>query len=145
MVGPRRVTKQHPRIGIGQLGQLEAKAKRAAAAGSLELVDATVVGMTTKHERAEQRGKAGIAAPAEIGLGLLPLPQQFLGRLDRPGDRGATRGVAVDADPDIDLFGPCVGIAHGDQRQQRIGGDRREGSKAGGLRTIERVEHGIHS
>ena len=84
MVRPARRTEEHPRIGIDRRDQLEAEAKRAAAAGRLNAGDPLVIRMLAKQDRADQLGESLVAGASEITFGLLRIDQTALGLLDRP-------------------------------------------------------------
>ncbi len=112
VVGPGRLADEDPRLRIGLADQIGREAKGAAAARSLEPDDPLVrrSGLA-EQDRADQLGEAGIALRAQIGLGLLPLPEQPLRLLDGAQDRGPAPGIAIDSDSDVDLVRPRIGVA----------------------------------
>src|SRR4029453_15270429 len=82
--------------------------------------DTFVIGMPTKHDWAQQFSIAPVAEATDVALGLLALPQQLLRRFDGPQYRRVAGAVAIDANSELDLVRPRIGIGHGDQREQRI-------------------------
>ena len=121
VVGPGRLAGEDPgeRIGLGD--QLGAEPQRAAAARGLKADDPAVVrGAFAEHDRPDQFDEADVALRADIGLGLLALDEPAFGRLDALQDRGVAGGVAIDADSDVDLPRPRIGIGERDQSDQRI-------------------------
>ena len=120
-LGQVGVADEHARLRVGRRDQLEAEAKRAAAAGRLEPGDALVAGMLAEQDRAQQLGEALVAGAAEIGLGHLRIEQPLLGFLHHLEDRRVARAVAEHADADVDLVGPRIGV---DQRDQRDAANR---------------------
>ena len=130
VVGPGRRADEHARVGIGRRDQLEAEPQRAAAARRLHARDALVAGMLAEQDRPQQLGEALVAGAAEIGLGLLRIEQPLLGFLHHLEDRRVARAVAEDADADVDLVGPRIGVGQGDQREQRIALRRAEDRRA---------------
>ncbi len=79
-------------------------------------------------------GEALVAGAPEIGFGLLRFEQDALGLLDDLAGSASARAVAEHADADVDLVGPRIGIAHGDQLQQRIALHGRQVGQPAGAR-----------
>jgi hypothetical protein len=107
------------------LGHGEGEAQRAGATGCLHAVDAT--GGQWRRAAPEDIGfqpldEAHVALWPEVGLGLLGLQQDLLGRLDRAEHRGITLAGAIDPDAEVDLVGPRIDVMELDQREQRVGG-----------------------
>jgi hypothetical protein len=123
MIGPGRLADEDACLGVRPRDQVGAEPQRAAAARRLQPDDAIVVARAgAEHDRLDQSGETGVAGRAEIGLGLLRVGQDALGRLDALQDRRVAGGVAVDADADVDLGRARIGGGERDQGDQAVGG-----------------------
>ena len=129
VIGPARRPQQHSGATVGGRDQLEPQPQRAAAARSLDPGDAVVARMLAEQDRPQQLGKALVAGAAEIGLGHLRIEQPPLGFLHHLEDWRIARGIAENADSDVDLVGPRIGFGHGDQGEQRIADHGRQVGK----------------
>ena len=121
MVRPGRRSDEDARLRIGRCEQFEAEAERPATARCLETADAIVAGMLAEQDRAEKLRVPFVPRAAEIGFALLRLVEAPLGFLDDFKDRRVSRAVPEDADADVDLVRPGIGVDQGDERDERIG------------------------